>query len=210
MTDCPICFIEDYTSIGIVELGCGHKFCLDCIRKTLKHDLKCPMCRSVYNEFENITVTFPNIVKTLAEAIGIDEMPEIRVGIILNEWTDEDDNLLNFTDPPRTRLESNHHLRELVSELTDTDASTDISTDDSVPNDWFDNPEIAPENNWFDNQDTPPFPTENDNGVKEENEWNANNPHLVWGGEQGRIGIYAPNYNVFRIMSGMGGLHYAN
>jgi hypothetical protein len=31
-----------------------------------------------------------------------------------------------------------------------------------------------------------------------------------WSGQQGRISIYAPNYNVFRVMSGMGGLAYSN
>ena len=32
----------------------------------------------------------------------------------------------------------------------------------------------------------------------------------VWSGQVGRIAIYATNYNVFRVMSGMGGLAYSN
>lgn len=31
-----------------------------------------------------------------------------------------------------------------------------------------------------------------------------------WSTQQGRVGIFAPNYNVFRVMSGMGGLAYSN
>jgi hypothetical protein len=35
-------------------------------------------------------------------------------------------------------------------------------------------------------------------------------PSSQWSGANGRIGTYAPNYNVFRVMSGMGGLAYSN
>ncbi len=35
-------------------------------------------------------------------------------------------------------------------------------------------------------------------------------PLSQWTGAQGRIAIWAPNYNVFRVMSGMGGLAYSN
>jgi hypothetical protein len=31
-----------------------------------------------------------------------------------------------------------------------------------------------------------------------------------WSGAVGRVAIYATNYNVFRVMSGMGGLAYSN
>jgi Major capsid protein N-terminus/Large eukaryotic DNA virus major capsid protein len=33
---------------------------------------------------------------------------------------------------------------------------------------------------------------------------------VSWSGQQGQIQIYATNYNVFRVMSGMGGLAYSN
>jgi hypothetical protein len=35
-------------------------------------------------------------------------------------------------------------------------------------------------------------------------------PSSQWVNAQGRIGIWTPNYNVFRVMSGMGGLAYSN
>jgi hypothetical protein len=38
----------------------------------------------------------------------------------------------------------------------------------------------------------------------------ANLPPGSWSGAIGRIAIYATNYNVFRVMSGMGGLAYSN
>lgn len=39
---------------------------------------------------------------------------------------------------------------------------------------------------------------------------NLPSPSSQWSGAQGRIAIYATNYNVFRVMSGMGGLAYSN
>jgi len=35
-------------------------------------------------------------------------------------------------------------------------------------------------------------------------------PSSQWSGAVGRVAIYATNYNVFRVMSGMGGLAYSN
>jgi hypothetical protein len=39
---------------------------------------------------------------------------------------------------------------------------------------------------------------------------NLPSPSSQWSSAPGRIEIYAPNYNVFRVMSGMGGLAYSN
>jgi hypothetical protein len=39
---------------------------------------------------------------------------------------------------------------------------------------------------------------------------NLPSPSSQWSGAVGRVAIYATNYNVFRVMSGMGGLAYSN
>ena len=43
--NCPICYDENVKSFGITR--CGHLFCCNCLKRCVKKQLKCPICRSI-------------------------------------------------------------------------------------------------------------------------------------------------------------------
>jgi hypothetical protein len=43
---CPICFCEYNPGAALIKLDCGHFFHKECIRKWLKRDATCPMCKT--------------------------------------------------------------------------------------------------------------------------------------------------------------------
>jgi hypothetical protein len=53
--ECEICY-EEYENKNFVKLNCGHKFCKDCIKKSLQNEKRaipcCAYCRSEIKTFE--------------------------------------------------------------------------------------------------------------------------------------------------------------
>eukprot|EP00775_Hariotina_reticulata_P009670 gene9670-9829_t len=43
---CPICFCEYSPGVALIKLDCDHFFHKECIRKWLKRDATCPMCKT--------------------------------------------------------------------------------------------------------------------------------------------------------------------
>lgn len=53
--DCDICY-ENFEKANFIKLNCGHEFCKDCIKNSLKNEKKdiftCAFCRAEINEFQ--------------------------------------------------------------------------------------------------------------------------------------------------------------
>ena len=46
--------MEEINNNNVCKLSCGHYYCLDCIIELKKHSNKCPCCRSIVFNNENI------------------------------------------------------------------------------------------------------------------------------------------------------------
>jgi hypothetical protein len=54
-SECNICY-DEYQNLNFINLNCGHKFCKDCIKKSLQNEVKqnlcCAFCRTEIKNFE--------------------------------------------------------------------------------------------------------------------------------------------------------------
>jgi hypothetical protein len=49
--NCPICLdrLKNKKKKDLGQLRCGHIFCRDCIKKSLKYNPRCPLCQGIFN-----------------------------------------------------------------------------------------------------------------------------------------------------------------
>lgn len=59
---CTVC-MEEINNNNVCKLSCGHYYCLDCIIELKKHSNKCPCCRSIVFNNENISSQSSYIVE---------------------------------------------------------------------------------------------------------------------------------------------------
>ena len=87
MEICPICY--DYKKC--IPLRCGHFFCKNCIRNTIKHfntdlndEFSCPICRSNVTEIRDTKTN--RLLKKLYDKIHIRKTSDDIYGTII--WND--------------------------------------------------------------------------------------------------------------------------
>ncbi|CAK1360812.1 hypothetical protein CB0940_03740 [Cercospora beticola] len=87
--ECPICRVpyEDEPSTQIVETGCEHKFCYDCLLSWNQEHSSCPTCRkelyepgSGAEDFVDFPIEAMGTIEVIEEAMALLEFGEDRVG----------------------------------------------------------------------------------------------------------------------------------
>lgn len=109
---CTIC-MEEINNNNVCKLSCGHYYCLECIIELKKHSNKCPCCRSIVFNNENISTQSLTIIEE--ETTPIPSAPPVPVSV--NPNYDINETILYINTNTQKPYTFEHYESELSDEV---------------------------------------------------------------------------------------------